>query len=301
MMDHITNAQVLIEALPYIQKYCGKTIVVKYGGNAMINQELKHAVMRDMVLLAQVGIRVVLVHGGGPEINDMLTRLGKESRFVGGLRYTDEETVQVAGMVLAGKVNKQLVSLIHENGGKAIGLCGIDGRMILANKHQGPEDLGFVGDITQVDPAPIQMALDNGYLPVIATIGSDAEGNLYNINADTAAAAIAAAMKAEKLISLTDTRGLLRDVADESTLIQRISIQEIPDLIQEGVISGGMIPKIQCCVDGIRDGLTEAVILDGRIQHSILIELFSDQGIGTLLYSDNSDNSDTRISKGDPQ
>lgn len=298
MMDHITNAQVLIEALPYIQKYCGKTIVVKYGGNAMINQELKHAVMRDMVLLAQVGIRVVLVHGGGPEINDMLTRLGKESRFVGGLRYTDEETVQVAGMVLAGKVNKQLVSLIHENGGKAIGLCGIDGRMILANKHQGPEDLGFVGDITQVDPAPIQMALDNGYLPVIATIGSDAEGNLYNINADTAAAAIAAAMKAEKLISLTDTRGLLRDVADESTLIEKISIQEIPDLIQEGVISGGMIPKIQCCVDGIRDGLTEAVILDGRIQHSILIELFSDQGIGTLLYSENRDTSN---SKGDPQ
>lgn len=298
MMDHITNAQVLIEALPYIQKYCGKTIVVKYGGNAMINQELKHAVMRDMVLLAQVGIRVVLVHGGGPEINDMLARLGKESRFVGGLRYTDEETVQVAGMVLAGKVNKQLVSLIHENGGKAIGLCGIDGRMILANKHQGPEDLGFVGDITQVDPAPIQMALDNGYLPVIATIGSDAEGNLYNINADTAAAAIAAAMKAEKLISLTDTRGLLRDVADESTLIEKISIQEIPDLIQEGVISGGMIPKIQCCVDGIRDGLTEAVILDGRIQHSILIELFSDQGIGTLLYSENRDTSN---SKGDPQ
>ena len=298
MMDHITNAQVLIEALPYIQKYCGKTIVVKYGGNAMINQELKHAVMRDMVLLAQVGIRVVLVHGGGPEINDMLARLGKESRFVGGLRYTDEETVQVAGMVLAGKVNKQLVSLIHENGGNAIGLCGIDGRMILANKHQGPEDLGFVGDITQVDPTPIQMALDNGYLPVIATIGSDAEGNLYNINADTAAAAIAAAMKAEKLISLTDTRGLLRDVADESTLIQRISIQEIPDLIQEGVISGGMIPKIQCCVDGIRDGLTEAVIIDGRIKHSILIELFSDQGIGTLLYSENRDTSN---SKGDPQ
>lgn len=298
MMDHITNAQVLIEALPYIQKYCGKTIVVKYGGNAMINQELKHAVMRDMVLLAQVGIRVVLVHGGGPEINDMLARLGKESRFVGGLRYTDEETVQVAGMVLAGKVNKQLVSLIHENGGKAIGLCGIDGRMILARKHQGPEDLGFVGDITQVDPAPIQMALDNGYLPVIATIGSDPEGNLYNINADTAAAAIAAAMKAEKLISLTDTRGLLLDVADESTLIEKISIQEIPSLIQEGVISGGMIPKIQCCVDGIRDGLTEAVILDGRIQHSILIELFSDQGIGTLLYSDNRHTSN---SKGDHQ
>lgn len=298
MMDHITNAQVLIEALPYIQKYCGKTIVVKYGGNAMINQELKHAVMRDMVLLAQVGIRVVLVHGGGPEINDMLARLGKESRFVGGLRYTDEETVQVAGMVLAGKVNKELVSLIHENGGKAIGLCGIDGRMILAKKHQGPEDLGFVGDITQVDPAPIQMALDHGYLPVIATIGSDTDGSLYNINADTAAAAIAAAMKAEKLISLTDTRGLLRDVADETSLIERIAVQEIPDLIQEGIISGGMIPKIQCCVDGIRDGLTEAVILDGRIKHSILIELFSDQGIGTLLYSDNRDTSN---SKGDTQ
>lgn len=283
-MDYNQNAQVLTEALPYIQKYFNKTIVVKYGGSAMINENLKTAVMRDMVLLALVGIKVVLVHGGGPEITDMLARLGKESRFVNGLRYTDEETAEVVGMVLAGKVNKQLVSLIHQNNGKAIGLCGIDGNMISAVRIESPSDLGFVGEIEKIDPTPITMALENGFIPVIATIGTDEDGNIYNINADTAASAIASTLHAEKLISLTDTRGLLMDQNDEDSLIPSIKSDEVLELIARGVITGGMIPKIQCCVDGISKGLKEAVIIDGRIEHSILIELFSDQGIGTLIY-----------------
>lgn len=284
VMDTENSAQVLIEALPYIQKYFNKTIVVKYGGNAMINEELKYAVMKDIVLLALVGIKVVLVHGGGPELSNTLTAMGKESVFIDGLRYTDGETAEIAAMVLAGKVNKELVSLINQNNGKAIGICGIDGGMLKVKKKESEVDLGFVGEITKVDPTPITVLLKNGFIPVIATVGTDSQGQIYNINADTAASAIASALKAEKLISLTDIRGLLMEKDDESTLITMIKIDDIPKLVEDGVISGGMIPKIQSCVDGIKNGLKEAVIIDGRIKHSILIELFSDEGIGTLFY-----------------
>lgn len=284
MEEMAKRAQVLTEALPYIQKYFDKTIVVKYGGNAMVNEDLKNAVMRDIVLLSIVGIKVVLVHGGGPEISAMLSKVGKKSKFINGLRYTDEETADVVGMVLSGKVNKSLVSLIHRNNGKAIGLCGADGGMIQAEKKQGDVDLGFVGDITKVDTDPITIAIDNGFIPVVATIGVDETGQIYNINADTAAAAIASALKAEKLISMTDIRGLLEDVNDEKSLITMIKIDEIPALIERGIITGGMIPKIESCVNAIKDGLKEAVIIDGRIKHSILIELFSNKGIGTLFY-----------------
>lgn len=284
MKDTVARAEILIEALPYIQKFFNKTIVIKYGGNAMINEELKHAVMKDIVLLSIVGIKVVLVHGGGPEISSMLKLMGKESIFIDGMRYTDGETAEVAAMVLSGKVNKSLVSLIHQNNGKAIGLSGLDGNMLQVKKMEGPVDLGFVGEVTHVDPAPISMALKNGFIPVIATVGTDDEGQIYNINADIAAAAIASALRAEKLISMTDVRGLLMEKDDEDSLISRISIEDVPKLVEEGIISGGMIPKIQSCVDGIQSGIKEAVIIDGRIQHSILIELFSDKGIGTLLY-----------------
>ncbi|MDF3000006.1 MAG: argB [Bacillota bacterium] len=284
MKDTITSAKVLVEALPYIQKYFNKTVVIKYGGNAMVNDKLKMAVMKDIVLLALVGIKVVLIHGGGPEISTMLNIMGKESKFIDGLRYTDEETAEVAAMVLAGKVNKNLVSLIQQNNGKAIGLCGLDGGMLQVEKLQGEVDLGFVGDIKKVEAAPITMALKNGFIPVVATVGADKEGQTYNINADTAAAAIAGALKAEKLILMTDVRGLLREKEDEDTLIHKVRVEEVPELVSSGILSGGMIPKIQSCVDGIKSGIKEAVIIDGRIEHSILIELFSDEGIGTLLY-----------------
>ncbi len=284
MKDKITGANVLMEALPYIQKYCSKTVVIKYGGSAMISEALKRAVMKDIVLLSLVGIKVVLVHGGGPEISNMLEKMGKETKFIDGLRYTDEETAEVAAMVLAGKVNKSLVSLIQSHGGKAIGLCGMDGGMLQAEKWKGEIDLGFVGDIKRVETAPISMALENGFIPVVATVGTNGNGQTFNINADTAAAAIAGALKAEKLISMTDVRGLLMDKDNEDSLISKISIDEVPKLVETGVIAGGMIPKIQSCVDGIRSGIREVAIIDGRIEHSILIELFSDEGIGTLLY-----------------
>ena len=283
-MDTKTNAQILIEALPYIQKYFNKTIVIKYGGNAMINEELKHAVMKDIVLLSIVGIKVVLVHGGGPELSNVLRLMGQESKFIDGLRYTDGTTAEIAAMVLAGKVNKSLVSLINQNNGKSIGLCGLDGNMLQVEKMTGPVDLGYVGNITKIDVSPIIMALKNGFIPVIATIGSDPCGQTYNINADTAASAIASALKAEKLINMTDVRGLLLNKDDEDTLITLIKADDVPKLIQDGIISDGMIPKIQSCVDGIKNGIKEAVIIDGRIEHSILIELFSDKGIGTLFY-----------------
>ncbi|MGI6731822.1 MAG: acetylglutamate kinase [Anaerovoracaceae bacterium] len=283
-MDTQQNANILIEALPYIQKYFNKTIIIKYGGHAMLNEELKRAVMRDLVLLSIVGIKVVLVHGGGPEINNMLNALGKESKFIDGLRYTDGETAEIASMVLAGKVNKNLVSLIQQNKGKAIGLCGIDGGMIQAKKYQSTNDLGFVGEITDINPQPIIVALENGFIPVVATVGTDESGQIYNINADTAAASIAGALKAEKLISMTDIKGVLMEKDNEDSLIPCIKIDEVPGLMEKGIISGGMIPKIQSCVEGIQNGLKEAVIIDGRIKHSILIELFSDKGIGTLLY-----------------
>ena len=278
------KAQVLAQSLPYIQKYYNKVVVVKYGGNAMKSEELKQAVMSDIVLLSLVGIKVVLVHGGGPEISEMLKKIGKESRFVNGLRYTDAETAEIVQMVLAGKVNKSLVALLKKHGGRAIGLCGMDAGMFICKKHETGEDIGFVGDIVDIDTKLIEDSLDNGYIPVIATVGCDEEGNVYNINADTAAASIAAALRAENVILMTDIRGLLRDKDDESTLMPEVSVSEVPYLISQGIISGGMIPKIECCVEAVRRGVKKSVIIDGRIPNSILIEMLSDAGIGTMFY-----------------
>ena len=276
------RARVLAEALPYIKKYNGKTIVVKYGGNAIISEELRHAVISDIVLLDLVGIRVVVVHGGGPEISAMLKKLGKESRFVDGLRYTDGETMEVVQQVLCGRVNKDLVATLNRTGGRALGLCGLDGGMLRARRLD--EKYGLVGEITGVDPRPVEDALERGYIPVVSTVaqGEDAETS-YNINADTAAAKLAVALGAEKLVLLTDVRGLLRDPADESTLLHQVHMSQIPGLIKDGIISGGMIPKLDCAVEAVRSGVRSTVILDGRIPHSILIELLSDEGIGTML------------------
>lgn len=285
-MDKISNydkSQILIDALPYIQKYNNKILVIKYGGNAMTNDELKDAVMNDIVLLSLVGIKVVLVHGGGPEINDMLKRLGIESRFVNGLRYTDDTTIDVVKMVLSGKVNKELVQLLAQHKGNAVGLCGIDGGMLIAEKKKTDDgqDLGWVGEITKVNTKPILDALDNGNVPVIATVATDENGNTYNINADTAAAQIAAELGAENLILMTDIAGLLRDKDDPSTLISKVNVSEVPFLKRQGIISGGMIPKIDCCVEAVRRGVNKTVIIDGRVPHSILIEILSNEGIGT--------------------
>ena len=276
-------SQVLIDALPYIQKYNDKILVIKYGGNAMTNKELKDAVMTDIALLSQIGVKVVLVHGGGPEINDMLGRLGIESRFVNGLRYTDAETIDVVKMVLAGKVNKELVQLLAHHNGSAVGLCGIDGEMLTAERMttEDGQDLGFVGEITEVNTKPILDALANGNVPVIATVATDKDGNTYNINADTAAARIAAELGAENLILMTDIAGLLRDKDDPSTLISEVNVSDVPFLKRQGIISGGMIPKIDCCVEAVRRGVNKTVIIDGRVPHSILIEILSNEGIGT--------------------
>lgn len=285
-MGEINNnvrAQVLVDALPYIQKYNNKIVVVKYGGNAMTNKDLKQAVMNDIVLLSLVGVKVVLVHGGGPEISDMLKKLNIESKFIGGLRYTDEATVDVVKMVLSGKVNKELVSLLTRTKGKALGLCGIDGQMLTAERKLGPngEDLGFVGDIVKVNEKPILDALNNGYVPVIATVATDEFGQTYNVNADTAAARIAAQLRAENLILMTDIVGLLRNKEDPSTLIPFVNVSEVPFLKRKGIISGGMIPKIDCCVEAVRRGVKKTAIIDGRVPHSILIETLSNEGIGT--------------------
>ena len=282
MSSHAQQAQTLVEALPYIQKFTGKTIVVKYGGNAMISAELRQAVMSDIILLNLVGIRVVMVHGGGPEISDMLKRLNHSTHFVDGLRYTDEVTMEVVQSILCGKVNKNLVAQLNRLGGKAVGLCGMDGGMFQA--VQLDEKYGLVGEITGVNPEPVITALQSGYIPVVSTVaqGVDAD-TAYNINADTAAAKLAAALGAEKMILLTDVRGLLRDPKDEDTLIHVVPVGMVDELIAEGVISGGMIPKMQCCVDAIHGGVERVHILDGRIPHSILIELLSDRGIGTML------------------
>ena len=285
-MDKISNydkSQILIDALPYIQKYNNKILVIKYGGNAMTNDELKDAVMNDIVLLSLVGIKVVLVHGGGPEINDMLKRLGIESRFVNGLRYTDDATIDVVKMVLSGKVNKELVQLLAQHKGNAVGLCGIDGGMLIAEKKKTDDgqDLGWVGEITKVNTKPILDALDNGNVPVIATVATDENGNTYNINADTAAAQIAAELGAENLILMTDIAGLLRDKDDPSTLIPKVNVSEVPFLKRQGIISGGLIPNIDCCVEAVRRGVNKTVIIDGRVPHSILIEILSNEGIGT--------------------
>ena len=283
-MMELTNAQraqILIEALPNIQEYTGKIIVIKYGGNAMKNEELKRAVMGDLVLLSLIGVKVVLVHGGGPEITDMLARVGKKSEFVDGLRVTDAESIEIVQMVLAGKVNKSLVGLIGEAGGKAIGLCGLDGKMIEAKPMD--ERLGFVGDITSVNIKPITDLLEKGYIPVVSTVGCDDKGNVYNINADTAASAIAGKLRAESLLTMTDIAGLMRDMSDPSTLISKLNVSEVPQLISEGVISGGMIPKVECCVEAIRRGVSKVFVIDGRVPHSILIELLTDEGLGTMF------------------
>ena len=279
------RAQILVEALPYIKKYYNKIIVVKYGGNAMINEELKEAVMGDIVLLSLIGIKVVLVHGGGPEITEMLGKVGKKTEFVNGLRVTDKEAVDIVQMVLAGKINKNLVNLLQSKGGKAIGLCGIDGHMIKAETLD--ERLGYVGEITDVNVEPILDVLEKGYIPVVATVGYDDEGNSYNINADTAAARIAGQLKCESLISMTDIAGILRDKDDPSTLISEINVSDAPQLIREGVISGGMIPKINCCIEAIRRGVHKVFVIDGRIPHAILIETLTDAGIGTMFTSGN--------------
>ena len=272
--SHVAQrAQVLAEALPYIQKYYGKTIVVKYGGNAMISEELRQAVISDIILLHLVGIQVVVVHGGGPEISAMLKKIGKESKFVDGLRYTDAETMEVVQQVLCGKVNKDLVATLNSMGGRALGLCGMDADLFQAKKLD--EKYGLVGEMVQVDPAIVHDALSDGYIPVVSTVAQGVDGETaYNINADTAAAKLAVALGAEKLILLTDVRGLLRDPADEDTLLP---------VVKDGVIKGGMIPKVDCCVEAVRSGVKDAVILDGRIPHSILIELLSNEGIGTML------------------
>ena len=271
----------LIDALPYIQKYNNKIVVVKYGGNAMTNDDLKQAVMSDIVLLSLVGVKVVLVHGGGPEINDMLKRLNIESKFIGGLRYTDKETIDVVKMVLAGKVNKELVALLAANGGNAVGLCGLDGKMLMAEKLKSEQDLGFVGEITGVNTKVITDSLNNGYVPVIATVASTEDGQTMNINADTAASRIAAELGAENLILMTDIAGLLKDKDDPSTLIPSVNVSDVPFMKRQGIISGGMIPKIDCCVEAVRRGVKRTSIIDGRVPHSILIELLSNEGIGT--------------------
>jgi acetylglutamate kinase len=281
IITHAERASVLTEALPYIKKYNNKILVVKYGGNAMINDDLKEAVMGDLVLLSLVGVKVVLVHGGGPEITEMLGKIGKKSEFIDGLRVTDKETVDIVQMVLAGKINKNLVNLLENKGAKAIGLSGIDGHMIRSEKLD--EVHGYVGEITNVDVTPIVDCLDKGYIPVISTIGYDNEGNTYNINADTAAARIAGALGAESLISMTDIEGILRDKNDPSTLISKIYVSDAPRLMREGVISGGMIPKVNCCIEAIRRGVRKVFIIDGRIPHSILIETLTDAGIGTMF------------------
>ena len=277
------RAEILSDALPYIQQYAGKTVVVKYGGNAMTNTKLKQAVMSDIVLLSLVGIRIVLVHGGGPEINAMLDRVGKESKFVNGLRYTDKETMDIVQMVLCGKVNKDLVDLLHFHKGNAVGLCGLDGHMIEA--VQKDESLGLVGEITKVNPQIINDVLDKGYIPVISTVASGGDGEVYNINADTAAARIAAEVKAANLILMTDIVGLLEDKDDEDTLIYSVGVSEVPYLKKQGIVSGGMIPKIDCCVEAVRRGVPKANIIDGRIPHSILIELLTNEGAGTMIVS----------------
>ena len=281
VLTNSQRAEVLVHALPYIQKYNNKIVVVKYGGNAMINEDLKNAVMGDIVLLNLIGMKVVLVHGGGPEITETLNAVGKKTEFVNGLRVTDAETAEIAMMVLAGKINKNLVNLINKFGAKALGLCGLDSQMIRAEKLD--EKLGFVGKITHINEDPILDVLNMGYIPVIATVGYDDEGNVYNNNADTAAARIAGKLRAEALISMTDIDGLLRDKDDPTSLIHEINASEAPQLMREGIVSGGMIPKVECCIEAIRRGVKKVFIINGKIPHSILIETMTDEGIGTMF------------------
>lgn len=284
MDNHFSNAEraeVLTQALPYIKKHTGKIVVIKYGGNAMINEQLKQQVMEDIVLLWLIGVRVVLVHGGGPEINELMNKLGKKAEFVDGLRVTDKETVDIVQMVLAGKVNKTLVNLLEMKGGKAMGISGMDGRLIESEIKD--ERLGYVGKITKVHITPVLDLLEKGYIPVISTIGCDKQGNAYNINGDTAAAFVAGALGAQRLIMMTDIDGILRDKDDPSTIIPHLTIEEIEQLKGEGIISGGMIPKVDCCIEAIHKGVKNVVIMDGRVPHSILMELLTDEGAGTMV------------------
>ena len=275
------RAEVLTQALPYIKRYTGKIVVVKYGGNAMINEQLKQQVMEDIVLLWLIGVKVVLVHGGGPEINDVMARLGKKAEFVDGLRVTDKETVDIVQMVLAGKVNKTLVNLLEMKGGKAMGISGMDGRLIESTMKD--ERLGYVGKITKINIKPVEDLLERGYIPVVSTLGCDRDGNAYNINGDTAAAYIAGALNAKRLIMMTDIAGILRDKDDPSTLIPHVTLEEAKKLYDEGVISGGMIPKVDCCIEAIQKGVQKVIIMDGRVPHSILMELLTDEGAGTMV------------------
>ena len=284
MDNNFSNAQraeVLTQALPYIRRYNGKVIVVKYGGNAMVNDGLKQQVMEDIVLMWLTGVKVVLVHGGGPEISDMMNRLGKKSQFIDGLRVTDRETVDIAQMVLSGKINKTLVNLLQIKGGKAMGISGIDGKLIEADVKD--EKLGFVGDIRNINIAPVNDLLEKGYIPVISTVGCDGEGNIFNINGDTAAAYIAGALGAERLIMMTDIAGILKDKDDPDTLIPAVTVKQAKELFASGVISGGMIPKVECCMTAIDRGVKNVIIMDGRIPHSILMELLTDEGAGTMV------------------
>ena len=283
-MENFSNAEraeVLTQALPYIKRYNGKIVVVKYGGNAMINEKLKHQVREDIVLLWLIGVKVVLVHGGGPEISELMEKLGKKAQFVDGLRVTDKETVDIVQMVLAGKVNKTLVNLLETKGGKAMGISGMDGRLIEAEMKD--ERLGYVGKVTRVNIMPITDLLERGYIPVVSTIGCDKDGNAYNINGDTAAAYIAGALNAERLIMMTDIAGILHDKDDPSTLIPDVTIDEAEKLKQEGVVSGGMIPKVDCCIEAIHKGVKNVIIMDGRVPHSILMEILTDEGAGTMV------------------
>jgi len=294
MQNELTNlerAEVLTAALPYIRQYTGKVVVVKYGGNAMINEQLKQQVMEDIVLLWLIGVRVVLVHGGGPEINELMDKMGKKPEFINGLRVTDKETMDIVQMVLAGKINKTLVNLLEMKGGKAVGLSGMDGRLLQCCVKD--ERLGFVGEIQKVHINPVTDLLDNGYIPVISTVGCDKSGNAYNINGDTAAAYIAGALGAKNLIMMTDIAGVLRDRNDPSTLIPEISLDDLPGLYESGVISGGMIPKVECCATALSRGVQNVVIMDGRVPHSILMELLTDEGAGTR-FSNAADKFDDR-------
>lgn len=284
-MDHSERAEILVHALPYIQKYRGKIIVIKYGGNAMISDELKETVINDIILMKCVGIQPVVVHGGGPAISDLLKRLNHKSEFINGLRYTDDVTIDVVQMVLGGKVNKDLVSLIEKFGGKALGLCGMDGSLIKAKKLEGDNDLGYVGEITKVNTDILKTAMNSGYIPVVGSVALGEDNDKpYNINADTCASKIASALKAEELILLTDVPGVMKDPKDPSSLIPSLRLHQIPKLCLEGVIKGGMIPKIDCCVEAVRMGVERSIILDGRIPHSILLELFTPEGAGTMIH-----------------
>lgn len=287
LLDNEHWSDVLVQAMPYFKQWVGKTVVVKYGGNAMLNEDLKQAVMKDIVLLNTIGVKVVLVHGGGPEINKMLERVGKESKFINGLRYTDKETMEIVQMVLTGKLNKAIVGILLQEGGRAVGISGVDSGLLRAKKiDKDGKDLGFVGEVTKVHPEIINDLLEKDFIPVISTvaIGETGDQSLYNINADTAAAKIAVTLKAEKFVQLTNVAGVLKDVNDPKSLITRIPMPTVPQLIENGTIAGGMIPKVECCMIALKGGVPRTHIIDGRVPHSLLIEMFSDRGIGTMIY-----------------